>query len=365
MKMRRFSRRRVLQGSAALAASSALAAAGRFTPPAQAQVTSAAPPASAVTPALIEAAKKEGKVVWYTSVDLPLAEKVARAFEAKYPGVAVRVDRTGAERVFSRIGQEYSSNIFAVDIVNSSDAAHLIVWKRNGWLAPYVPEDVARHFPPEHKDPDGTFASFRVFLCVMGYNTDLVKAQDAPKSFADLLEPKWTGKIVKAHPSYSGTILTATFQTARDIGWPYFEKLAQQRVMQVQSASDPPKKLALGERAIMADGIEYGMFQLKESGKPVEIIYPAEGTPLIVGPNAIFKNAPNPNAARLLQNFMLSAECQQLSIDAGGMRSVHAQTKEKAGRTPLAQVKVMKDDAVAVEKESEAIKARYTQIFKV
>jgi iron(III) transport system substrate-binding protein len=365
MKMRRFSRRRVLQGSAALAASSALAAAGRFTPPAQAQVVSAAPPASAVTPALIEAAKKEGKVVWYTSVDLPLAEKVARAFEAKYPGVAVRVDRTGAERVFSRIGQEYSSNIFAVDIVNSSDAAHLIVWKRNGWLAPYVPEDVARHFPPEHKDPDGMFASFRVFLCVMGYNTDLVKPQDAPKSFADLLEPKWTGKIVKAHPSYSGTILTATFQTARDIGWPYFEKLAQQRVMQVQSASDPPKKLALGERAIMADGIEYGMFQLKESGKPVEIIYPTEGTPLIVGPNAIFKNAPNPNAARLLQSYMLSGECQQLSIDAGGMRSVHALTKEKAGRTPLAKVKVMKDDPVAVEKESEAIKARYTQIFKV
>ena len=83
-------------------------------------MASAAPPASVITPALIEAAKKEGKVVWYTSVDLPLAEKVARAFEAKYPGVAVRVDRTGAERVFTRIGQEYSSNIFAVDIVNSS-----------------------------------------------------------------------------------------------------------------------------------------------------------------------------------------------------------------------------------------------------
>jgi iron(III) transport system substrate-binding protein len=364
MKMPTVSRRDVLRGSTALAASSVLTGSdgGKS---AQAQVLSAAPPASAITPELIAAAKKEGKVVWYTSVDLPLAEKVARAFEGKYPGVAVRVDRTGAERVFSRIGQEYGSNIYAVDIVNSSDAAHLIVWKRDGWLAPYVPEDVAKHFPPEHKDPEGTFASFRVFLCVMGYNTDLVKAQDAPKSFADLLDPKWAGKIVKAHPSYSGTILTATYQTARDLGWPYFEKLAQQRVMQVQSASDPPKKLALGERAIMADGIEYGMFQLKESGKPVEIIYPTEGTPLIVGPNAIFKNAPNPNAARLLQAYMLSAECQQLSIDAGGMRSVHAQTKEKAGRTPLASIKVMKDDPVGVEKESEAIKARYTRSFKV
>src|SRR5688572_6874664 len=116
------SRRDVLKGSSALALTIAA------TP-----VLAAAPPPSAITPALIEAAKKEGKVVWYTSVDLPLAEKIARAFEAKYPGVAVRVDRTGAERVFTRIGQEYSSNIHAVDIVNSSDAAHFIVWKRNGW----------------------------------------------------------------------------------------------------------------------------------------------------------------------------------------------------------------------------------------
>ena len=350
-----FSRRDVLKGTSALA----------LTTFASTRVLSAAPAASAVTPALIEAAKKEGKAIWYTSVDLPLAERVARSFEAKYPGVAVRVERTGAERVFQRIGQEYASKIHAVDIVNSSDAAHLIVWKRQGILEPYVPEDVAKHYSAEHKDPDGQFASFRVFLCPIAYNTNLVKKEEAPKSYADLLDPKWTGKIVKAHPSYSGTILTATHQMARDIGWSYFEKLAQQKIMQVQSASDPPKKLALGERAIMADGIEYGMFQLKESGKPVEIVYPAEGTPLIVGPNAIFKNAPNPNAARLLQNYMLSAECQQLSIDAGGMRSVHALTKEKAGRTPLAKVKVMKDDPVAVEKESEAIKARYTQIFKV
>ena len=67
----------------------------------------------------------------------------------------MRVERSGAERVFQRIGQEYASHIHAVDVVNTSDAAHLIVWKRDGWLAPYVPEDVAKHYPAEHKDPDG------------------------------------------------------------------------------------------------------------------------------------------------------------------------------------------------------------------
>src|SRR5437016_7972487 len=246
-----------------LKASSAVAAAGALVTPAK--VLAAAPPATAITPQLIEAAKKEGKVIYYTSIDLPLAEKIAKSFEAKFSGIAVRVERTGAERVFQRIGQEYASRIYAVDVVQSSDAAHFIVWKRDGLLAPYVPEDVAQHYPAEHKDADGLFASFRVGLSVIGCNTNLVKPEDRPKSFADLLDPKWKGKIVKAHPSYSGTIMTATYQIVRELGWGYLEKLAKQKVMQVQSATDPPKKLAIGERAIMADGGEYNLIQLKEA----------------------------------------------------------------------------------------------------
>src|SRR5688572_9772868 len=107
MKRWRFTRRDVLQGTTALAAST------MFASPIRAQ----APAAAAVDQKLIDAAKKEGKVVWYTAVDLPVAERVGKAFEAKYPGVAVRVERSGAERVFQRIGQEYSSRIYAVDVV--------------------------------------------------------------------------------------------------------------------------------------------------------------------------------------------------------------------------------------------------------
>jgi iron(III) transport system substrate-binding protein len=354
MKRPIISRRGVLKGATAVAASTAFAS-----------VASAAPPASAVTPQLIEAAKKEGKVVFYTSIDLPVAERISKAFEAKYPGIAVRVERTGAERVFQRIGQEYMSRIHAVDVVNSSDAAHFIVWKRDGLLEPYVPEDVAKYYPEEHRDPDGTFASFRAWVCVIGYNTTLVKAEDAPRSYADLLDPKWTGKIVKAHPGYSGTIMTATYQMARDLGWEYFEKLAKQKVMQVQSSADPPKKLALGERAVMADGNEYNMFIEKEKGTPVEIVYASEGSPLIVGPNGLFKNAPNPNAARLFQSFCFSPEAQQLSSDVGGLRSLHPAVKEKPGRRPFGEIKKMKDDPAAVEKMSEQIKARYSKLFGV
>jgi iron(III) transport system substrate-binding protein len=230
---------------------------------------------------------------------------------------------------------------------------------------PYVPEDVAKFYPGEHKDPDGQFASFRVWLSIIAYNTGLVKADEAPKSFADLLDPKWKGKIVKAHPGYSGTIMTATYQMQRDLGWSYFEQLAKQNIMQVQSSADPPKKLDLGERSVMADGNEYNIFQLREAGRPVEPVYASEGSPLIIGPNGVFKTSPNPNAARLFQSFSLGRDAQQLIIDVGGLRSVHPQTQEKAGRKPLRDIKTMKDDAAAVERESDGIKSRYSKIFRV
>jgi len=350
---RRFNRRDVLKGSSAMALTV-------YATPIRAQ----APAADTITPALIEAAKKEGRVVYYTAIDLVVAERIAKAFEAKF-GVPVRVERTGAERVFQRIGQEYTSKIHSVDVVNSSDAAHFIVWKRQGILAPHVPEDVAKHYAAEHRDADGMHANFRAGMSVIGYNTTMVKAEEAPKSFADLLDPKWMGKMVKAHPSYSGNVMTATFQITRDLGWDYLEKLARQKVMQVQSSTDPPKKLALGERAVMVDGNEYNALQLKEKGDPIEIVYPTEGTPMAVGPNAIFKNAPNPNAARLLQSYMFTPECQQLVIDAGALRSVHPQTKEKPGRKPFKEIKTMKEDAEGVEKMGEEVKARYSRIFRV
>jgi len=90
------------------------------------RVRAAAPEPTAVTGALIEAAKKEGKVVWYAAMDLPVSERVARAFEAKYPGIAVRIERTGSERQFQRLAQEYAANIHAPDIINASDAAHFV-----------------------------------------------------------------------------------------------------------------------------------------------------------------------------------------------------------------------------------------------
>lgn len=350
----KFSRRDVLKASTVVVA-------GTFASPIRAQ----APAAEPITPALIEAAKKEGKLAFYTAMDLQLAERFGRTFEAKFPGISVRVERSGAERVFQRIDQEYRSNIHAVDVVNTADQSHCIVWKRNKWLAAYLPEEVAKHYDKRYYDPNGLHVTTRVLVSPFGYNTKLVKAEEAPKSFADLLDPKWAGKMVKAHPAYSGTIMNATFQIARDLGWEYLEKLAKQRIMQVQSATDTPKKIALGERAVMIDGAGYLVIQAKEKGQPVEIVYPAEGTPLATAPSAIFQAAPNPNAARLFFNWLHSREAQQILVDQARQYSPHGQTVEKPGIRKLSDIKLMKEDPEGVLKSADEIKSRYAKIFGV
>jgi len=330
-----------------------------------ARVVSAAPAAEPVTPALVEAAKKEGKVILYSSMDLPVGEKLGKAFEAAYPGISVQIERSGSERLFQRIDQEFASNIHAADIINSSDASHFISWKKNNWLAPFVPEDVAKYFAEGFRDPDGMSATSRIYLSSIAYNTNLVKPEDAPKSFADLLDPKWAGKMVKGHPAYSGTIMTATFQLVRELGWEYLEKLSKQRVMQVQSSTDPPKKLALGERAVMADGNEYGVVLLKEAGQPVEPVYPAEGAPTVSGPTGIFATAPHPNAARLFQAWLHTRETQQFFTDYTAQYSAHTQVQPKPGRRKISDIKLMKEDAAGVEAMTEEIKTRYARLFRV
>src|SRR6266487_514491 len=148
MRNRRWSRRDLLKASTAVAGT-------LFPEPGRA----AAPPPEEVTPAMIEAARKEGKLSYYSALELTTAERLARMFEAKYPGISVRVERSGAERIFQRIAQEQGSGIKAVDVANSTDPAHYLEWKKNDWLAPYVPADVARHFPADQIDPDGMYAT--------------------------------------------------------------------------------------------------------------------------------------------------------------------------------------------------------------
>ncbi len=159
--------------------------------------------------------------------------------------------------------------------------------------------------------------------------------------------------------------MTATQQIARELGWSYFEKLAKQKVLQVQSATEPPKRIEAGERAIAVDGSDYLFWMAKERGQPIEVVLAVEGTPQISNPMGIFKSAPNPNAARLLVSWIMSPEGQEFIVNLSGQYPANKRVKAKPGRPALADIKLFREEASVVADKADAIKAQYAKYFKV
>ena len=312
--------------------------------------------------ARLEAAKKEGKVVWYTSLALPSAEKVAKLFEAAYPGLKVDVNRTGSERILSRVMQELQAGIKNVDVVHTSDAGHFVLLKSKNLLAKYTPAGVDT-FPAGFKDKDGYFYGLRATVTVIAYNTKAVTAAEAPKTWKDLLDPRWKGKLVTAHPGYSGVIATHVLALVNQYGWDYFKQLAQNRLMLVQSAVDPAGVVASGERAVAVDGGEYTFYQTKKKGNPIEIVYPKEGVPLVVSPTAIMSFAPHPTAARLFTDFTFSREVQQVMADSEGLYTGHPEVTYPADKPKMSDLKLLSVDPEELEKRNEEIKKRFVEFF--
>ena len=166
-----------------------------------------------------------------------------------------------------------------MDVVHTSDAGHFVLLKEQE-----APDEATRPagvdgFPAGFKDKDGYHYGLRATVNVIAYNTKAVSAADAPRTWKDLLDPKWRGKMVTAHPGYSGVIATHVLALVHQYGWDYFKQLAQNKLMLVQSAVDPSGVVASGERPVAVNGGEYTFYQMKKKGNPVEIVYPKEGVP--------------------------------------------------------------------------------------
>lgn len=318
-------------------------------------------PAWAQDPRLAEA-RREGKVVWYTAGALPVAERIARLFEQAHPGVKVEVHRSGSERILQRLMQEVAAGIKNADVFNSSDVGHYVVLKKKGFLARYTPAGVER-FPPSFKDPDGIAFGWRAFPVVIPYNSRLLPGGEAPRTWKDLLDPKWKGKLVTAHPGYSGTIVTQILALVNLYGWDFWKQLAQQKPMLVQSVFDPGQAVASGERLVGVNGAEYFLYTERKKGNPIGIVYPQDGVPLIISSTAITVFAPHPAAARLFTDFIFTREVLQYLADAEGLYVPHPDVTYPADKPKLSELKILPLDPEELERRTEEIKKRFAELF--
>ena len=320
------------------------------------------PLAASAQDARLEAARKEGKVVWYTSLALTSSEKVAKLFEQAYPGIKIEVHRTGSQRILQRVMQELQANIKLVDVIHTSDAGHYVLLKDKKLLLKYAPAGIER-FPAAFKDKDGYHFGLRATVNVIAYNTKSVPAAEAPRTWKDLLDPKWKGKLVTAHPGYSGVIATHVLALVNLYGWDYFKQLAQNRPMLVQSAVDPSGVVASGERPVAANGGDYTFYQVKKKGNPVEIVFPKEGVPLVVSPTAIAAFAPHPNAAKVFTDFIFGKAIQQVLADSEGLYTGHPDVTYPADQPKLSDLNILRVDPEELEKRNEEIKTRFVEFF--
>ncbi|HEY1269678.1 MAG TPA: extracellular solute-binding protein [Candidatus Binatia bacterium] len=255
---------------------------------------------------LIEAAKKEGKVVWYTSLNINDSNALLARFEQKYPGIKSELLRAGSEQLLNRVLTEDTAGRSAMDVVNLTTINALK--RRNLLQAHRSPEFAA--FPNQFKDPDGYWATLYNIYYVLGYNTKMVSPKDAPKNWDDFVNPKWKGKIgmdQEEYEWYAGTIKA----WGKEKALKFHHALAQQEIHWNRGHTMVAQLMAAGEFPL---GIIYAhrTESMKKAGAPIDWAKTADPVFVTISPVAVAAKAHNPNAARLLMDFILSKEGQTI-----------------------------------------------------
>jgi iron(III) transport system substrate-binding protein len=298
--------------------------------------------------ALYEAAKKEGSVTWYIShYSGELAQDVANAFNAKYPGVTANAVRTTAQVAYQRLNQDINAGNANCDVFSSTDIGHYVALKKKGLLAQYVPEGAAKLSPEFRKySNEGFYYPTSAGLVTITYNKNLVKPDDVPKNWTDFLDPKWKDKVALGHPAFSGYVGTWVVEMRKLYGWDFFKKLEKNKPHIGRSVNDTVTMLNSGERAIAA-GPDLTTLESASRGNPVAITYPTDGALLMIGPTSVMKSAPHPNAARLFVEFLMTEEYSRIVVKNKGM-PMRPDVEPPPGLKPLSEIKVVRpsDDEI-------------------
>ena len=291
--------------------------------------------------ALEEAARKEGEVTWYVaSLDARNAEAAGRAFTAKY-GPKVNVVRAPSQVMFQRLTQDLSQKARNADVFSSVDVGNFVTLKAQGALLTYKPENAAKLLPAfQGLDKDGVFHANLASVIIIAYNKEKVKAEDAPKNWTNLLDAKWSGKIALGHPAFSGFAGNWAAQMNKLYGKAFIEKLEKQKPQVGRSLFDAVNLVSSGERLLTASPIA-PILENADKGKPLGVVYPADGAILVATPSAVLKNAPHPNAAKLFMEFLLGPEFGEILVKAR-YEAMRADVKPLPGAKSVTEIKTIR-----------------------
>lgn len=263
------------------------------------------------TAKLIEGAKKEGRLLWYTALTLADAGMLTQHFELKYPFIKTETLRLVTDQLLTKIQTEARAGGFRADVIEIPGILGHVL-KQDGLLEKYFsPESKA--YPASMKDPDGTWTSFFINTHVTVYNTKLVKKQEVPKSFEEFINPRWRGKIALRDNDFDnfGMMLKVM---GREKGLNFMRRLAAQGVDLRSSFTTAIQGVLAGEIPLGMNLYATHTEEFKKKQAPVEWA-PMEFVLASIEPLGVAARAPNPNAARLFVDFLLSKEAQTMMRD--------------------------------------------------
>jgi iron(III) transport system substrate-binding protein len=269
--------------------------------------------ARAADDALVAAAKKEGTVTWYTTLIVNQAIRpLKQAFEAKYPGVTMQFSRANDGPTALKLLNENRAGHVQADIFDG--LYNMVVLDRAGMVAAHKVPNFDK-YPADLKDPDGKWNAILLYVFAPGINTKLVPQNEAPKTYQDLLDPKWQGKMAwnpssfAGAPGFIGNILTSM---GEDKGMAYLKKLSAQKIHNVQASSRAIlDQVIAGEYSIGLMMFNHHTVISAKKGAPTTWLK-VEPVPVAFDAIALLKSAKHPNAAKLLIDFLTSEDGQKV-----------------------------------------------------
>ena len=283
-----------------------------------------------------------GKVMLYSSMQEAQLQAIEQAFEAKYPTVDMEYYYAGGGKLVTKMTTEaQDGGQIASDLVWLGDPSDYEVFKKNGWLEPYVSPETD-HIAKEYMDPEGYYTAGRLVTMGIAWFIGVDEA-DAPKTWNDLLDPKWQGQIIMTDPAQASTTkywMAAMMQSEKS-GPEFFKKLRENGV-ELESGTTATHNRVADASYQVGICLDYVSANLIAEGSPMAFHYTTEDVITMTSPVAIIKGCANPDNAKLLMDFILSKEGQEVLV-ANNLVSVRDDVEMQVDTSAIAAINMPVD----------------------
>ena len=293
--------------------------------------------------ASVAMAEPSGKVMLYSSMQEAQLQAIEQAFEAKYPGVDMEYYYAGGGKLVTKMTTEaQDGGQIACDVVWLGDPSDYESFKANGWLMPYVSPETD-HIAKEYIDAEGYYTAGRLVTMGIAWNIGLVDEADAPKTWEDLLDPKWNNQIIMTDPAQASTTKywMAAMMQSEKYGPAFFEKLRENGV-ELESGTTATHNRVADASYQVGICLDYVSANLIAEGSPMNFHYTSEDVITMTSPLGIFADSQNVENAQKLYDFILSKEGQELLV-ANNLVSVRDDVEMKVDTSSIAAINLPVD----------------------